>query len=224
MAFFKISRLKYYDGQKIEEYKPKEEQSLYTGREMFMNRSLDDDTDICLVSPYASRKHAVIVHREGLDVFVKDLKSVNGTFVNGKKIEHSVWTQLKNGDVLGIGIDFKTTAEDKEKYFYKLVQVNRRCKATFNDAKTKPTCDTSSNVNNTTLCPDKKTVDNRKQTETPDSLMKTRSGNLYTNSQPESESPNETKTELKKRKPSSQDKSEQPPSKKISLDKTKSQT
>uniref|UniRef100_A0A8D8YYQ8 FHA domain-containing protein n=1 Tax=Cacopsylla melanoneura TaxID=428564 RepID=A0A8D8YYQ8_9HEMI len=178
MAFFKISRLKYYDGQKIEEYKPKEEQSLYTGREMFMNRSLDDDTDICLVSPYASRKHAVIVHREGLDVFVKDLKSVNGTFVNGKKIEHSVWTQLKNGDVLGIGIDFKTTAEDKEKYFYKLVQVNRRCKATFNDAKTKPTCDTSSNVNNTTLCPDKKTVDNRKQTETPDSLMKTRSGNL----------------------------------------------
>uniref|UniRef100_A0A8D8WUX4 Helicase sen1 n=1 Tax=Cacopsylla melanoneura TaxID=428564 RepID=A0A8D8WUX4_9HEMI len=224
MAFFKISRLKYYDGQKIEEYKPKEEQSLYTGREMFMNRSLDDDTDICLVSPYASRKHAVIVHREGLDVFVKDLKSVNGTFVNGKKIEHSVWTQLKNGDVLGIGIDFKTTAEDKEKYFYKLVQVNRRCKATFNDAKTKPTCDTSSNVNNTTLCPDKKTVDNRKQTETPDSLMKTRSGNLYTNSQPELESPNETKTELKKRKPSSQDKSEQPPSKKISLDKTKSQT
>lgn len=67
---------------------------------MFMNRSIDDATDICLVSPIASRKHAIIVHRGDENVEIKDLNTINGTFLNGKKIKQNVWVPLKNNDVL----------------------------------------------------------------------------------------------------------------------------
>lgn len=67
---------------------------------MCMNRSMNDATDIILVSHIASRKHAIIVHRGDLTVEVKDLNTVNGTYVNGKKIKADVWIPLKNDDVL----------------------------------------------------------------------------------------------------------------------------
>ncbi|KAI5749482.1 hypothetical protein M8J76_007664 [Diaphorina citri] len=226
MVFFKISRLKYYDGTKMEEYKPKEEIPLYTGREMFMNRSIDDATDICLVSPIASRKHAIIVHRGDENVEIKDLNTINGTFLNGKKIKQNVWVPLKNNDVLSIGVDFYTTKKDEEKYFFKLVQVNRRCKlnANTNDMKAKPACDNSLIVNNATFktCSPSKNLSVQNGVaadEISDSTMKTRSGNFYGNNSQELGSTENKKEDLKKRKPSSQESSEQPPVKKASLNK-----
>ena len=46
-----------------------------------------------------SRKHAVLVERDG-DFFIEDQGSLNGTFVNRKRVESG---QLEDGDELQIG-------------------------------------------------------------------------------------------------------------------------
>ena len=48
-----------------------------------------------------SRNHAEVIDRNG-QLFVGDMGSSNGTFVNGNKIEKEV--QLKDGDVIGIDV------------------------------------------------------------------------------------------------------------------------
>jgi len=54
------------------------------------------DCDICLAVSGLSRKHATLSqNKDGLWVF--DLNSSNGTFVNGKRIDHA---KLQNGDEL----------------------------------------------------------------------------------------------------------------------------
>ncbi len=57
------------------------------------------DCDIVLESGAVSRHHACIVAREG-DFFVEDLKSRNGTFVNGRAVEGR--QRLEEGDQLSI--------------------------------------------------------------------------------------------------------------------------
>ena len=54
------------------------------------------DCDVVLTSQHASRKHARIVLDDAV-VRVEDLKSSNGTFVNGERVESA---ELKSGDVL----------------------------------------------------------------------------------------------------------------------------
>lgn len=68
---------------------------------MNMNRNNDSETDIQLLSPNASRRHAIILHREGLHLEVKDLNTVNGTYINGTRVEADQWVPLKHNDVLG---------------------------------------------------------------------------------------------------------------------------
>ena len=65
------------------------------------------ECDISILEPSLSRKHAEIYIENG-DLIVEDLGSVNGTYVNAKKIEkHS----LKDGDVLQFqNIRFTVTA------------------------------------------------------------------------------------------------------------------
>ena len=58
--------------------------------------SEDDDTKI-------SRRHAQI-ERGGLKIFVEDLGSLNGTFVNrSQRLEKGAKIELKNGDEVIIG-------------------------------------------------------------------------------------------------------------------------
>jgi hypothetical protein len=57
------------------------------------------DVDVRLALPDVSRRHCRFVYAEGTwQVF--DLKSLNGIFVNGERVEHAT---LHHGDVLGIG-------------------------------------------------------------------------------------------------------------------------
>ena len=58
------------------------------------------DCEIFLDDVTVSRKHAVLVKRDN-GFFVEDLGSLNGTFVNRRRIEAE--TQLENGDELQIG-------------------------------------------------------------------------------------------------------------------------
>ena len=58
------------------------------------------DCEIFLDDVTVSRRHAVLVQRDG-HFFIEDLGSLNGTFVNRRRIEAE--TQLENGDELQIG-------------------------------------------------------------------------------------------------------------------------
>ena len=61
------------------------------------------DNDIVLTNTSVSGMHAeIFVNEEGI-VFLTDLGSTNGTFINGNKIEGSVL--LKKGDILRFGAD-----------------------------------------------------------------------------------------------------------------------
>ena len=63
------------------------------------------DIDLSPYQAYAngvSRLHAVI-KREASHIFLMDLDSANGTYVNGKRINPNVEHTLKNGDVVALG-------------------------------------------------------------------------------------------------------------------------
>ena len=58
-----------------------------------------------------SRKHCAILIKEGRAI-IQDLKSRNGTFVNGKQLPENKAKVLKNGDVLRIGkLEFEVVIE-----------------------------------------------------------------------------------------------------------------
>ena len=58
------------------------------------------ECDIQLPSNMVSRRHAKVT-RAGQDIFIEDLGSGNGTFLNGKRLETS--TKLKGNDRLKFG-------------------------------------------------------------------------------------------------------------------------
>ena len=58
------------------------------------------DNEVVIVSKRASREHAHI-RRDGRRVFLDDLGSTNGTFLNGERVLGSV--QLRDGDEISIG-------------------------------------------------------------------------------------------------------------------------
>ena len=63
------------------------------------------DIDLAPYKAYASgvsRLHAVLRH-EGKQLFIRDLGSSNGTFVNGKRLKENVDTSVSHGDVLSLG-------------------------------------------------------------------------------------------------------------------------
>jgi pSer/pThr/pTyr-binding forkhead associated (FHA) protein len=70
------------------------------------------EADISLPNTKVSRLHAEIKSWDG-DYVVKDLKSRNGTFVNGTRVEVST---LKVGDIIRVGdVDFHFEKESQNK-------------------------------------------------------------------------------------------------------------
>jgi pSer/pThr/pTyr-binding forkhead associated (FHA) protein len=79
-------------------------------KEIIVGRS--SDLDMVLVEEMVSRKHARISY-ENDSVFIEDLGSTNGTFVNGEKVKRA---QLKEGDRVLIGTSIlKVIAAEGEK-------------------------------------------------------------------------------------------------------------
>jgi pSer/pThr/pTyr-binding forkhead associated (FHA) protein len=58
------------------------------------------ENDMVIEEPHVSGFHARLVQRDGR-VFIEDLGSTNGTFVNGKRVRQPM--QLTTGDVLQFG-------------------------------------------------------------------------------------------------------------------------
>ncbi|MFQ5575511.1 MAG: FHA domain-containing protein [Anaerolineae bacterium] len=66
---------------------------------VFPDLDLSDDE---AVAKSVSRRHASILI-EGETIIVKDLGSVNGTFINGKRLQPYLSGPLKDGDILQLG-------------------------------------------------------------------------------------------------------------------------
>ena len=58
-----------------------------------------EENDLCINSKYVSRQHAIL-ERHGAEVFVTDLGSTNGTYVNSQPIQDSVLIQR---DIISVG-------------------------------------------------------------------------------------------------------------------------
>ncbi len=76
----------------VQEFYDLTEQTTTIGRRKY--------NSIQLLDKYISSNHAKIVMDEG-EYFLEDLESVNGTYLNGTKIEDVV--KLKKGDRIGVG-------------------------------------------------------------------------------------------------------------------------
>ncbi len=77
-----------------------EERDIVFGEKTLIQIGRDQTNDVVLPSPSVSRFHAQ-VERVGQRYRVEDLRSSNGTFVNGERIEGSVW--LKSEDTIRVG-------------------------------------------------------------------------------------------------------------------------
>lgn len=72
---------------------------LYEGRPPFeVGRA--HDADVLLRDAEVSRRHARVESRNGI-VFLDDLGSRNGTFLNGKRLREAL--ELRNGDAVDVG-------------------------------------------------------------------------------------------------------------------------
>jgi len=80
---------------------------VFRGREIVFGRH--NTCDQVLDYPMISQRHTRL-YRSGQQLFVEDLGSANGTFVNGTRIHHPV--PIKSGDVIGLGsFTFTLTAD-----------------------------------------------------------------------------------------------------------------
>lgn len=99
---------------------------LYPDREILVGRS--SDLDMVLVEDMVSRKHAKI-SISGDQIFIQDLGSTNGSFVNGEKIRRA---RLKEGDRILIGtsiikvvsVDSEGTTENADEAKRRMAQVS----------------------------------------------------------------------------------------------------
>jgi hypothetical protein len=84
--------------------KESEDSTLYFkpgGRRLSVGRATD--CDLSLPHPSVSKIHAaILMNREGT-LLVSDTGSVNGTYINGRRINYGEARQLEDGDVVGFG-------------------------------------------------------------------------------------------------------------------------
>ena len=84
----------------------------FTGQEIIVDHDLlvgrGQDADLVLQAAEVSRKHAALVLKDD-QLWVQDLNSSNGTFVNDLRIEQDV--QLQEGDIVQFaGLKFSVLA------------------------------------------------------------------------------------------------------------------
>jgi hypothetical protein len=97
---------------------------LRMNREIIIGRS--SDLDMVLVEDMVSRRHAKIQTTE-TDIFIQDLGSTNGTFVNGEKISRS---RLNEGDRILVGTSIiKVVGVDSSSTHHSEAEARRQLEA-----------------------------------------------------------------------------------------------
>jgi hypothetical protein len=94
-------------GQRLQQYSNRKDCMLMFGNKTFpmvskITLGRGSENTVVINNSLASRRHAVIQKIKDV-YFICDLKSTNGTFVNGKKINADKYVKLKPGDTITIG-------------------------------------------------------------------------------------------------------------------------
>ncbi|HOE80400.1 MAG TPA: FHA domain-containing protein [Smithellaceae bacterium] len=66
-----------------------------------------------VIDNQAVSSHHAIIERQGDQLFIEDLKSLNGTFLNGRTVKRS---EIFNGDVIVVGIHALEIQIDKDRF------------------------------------------------------------------------------------------------------------
>ena len=74
-----------------------------TQKEFYLVGRQKDLCDIYLENETVSRKHAVIQHKDTGEIFVYDLGSTHGTFLNKRLLPHKEYVKINMGDMLRFG-------------------------------------------------------------------------------------------------------------------------
>jgi 3',5'-cyclic-nucleotide phosphodiesterase len=85
----------------------------FAGEVVFVGRSAKNDIQI--LDDSISRKHLKIFRIEK-SFFVEDLKSTNGTFVNGNSVEPGEGQQISDGDIISLGTSLIRVSESLSKH------------------------------------------------------------------------------------------------------------
>ncbi len=94
-------------GQRLQKYSHQKENMLMFGNKSYpmvskITLGRGSTNTIVIDNSLASRQHAIIQKIKDA-YFICDMKSTNGTFLNGKKIKPDKYVKLKQGDVITIG-------------------------------------------------------------------------------------------------------------------------
>ena len=94
-------------GQRLNQFSHKKENMLFFGNKSIpmvskITLGRGSGNTIVIDNSLASRQHAIIQKIKDT-YFICDLKSTNGTFLNGKKIKPDKYVKLKPGDIITIG-------------------------------------------------------------------------------------------------------------------------
>ncbi len=85
---------------------------------------------IAFKSKVVSRAHAEIWMDNGGAVLVRDTQSASGTFLNRTRVSGK-WCELRDGDVLQVGVDYQGGLEDVYKAVKMRVEVGREPETAF---------------------------------------------------------------------------------------------
>lgn len=93
------------------------------------------ESDIQLCDNYASRSH-FILWQSGKKFFLKDLGSVNGTFVNGYRVRPGITVEVKSGYAVVAGMSMICLGAEESGSVYAFLESVEPCSQGEDDAST----------------------------------------------------------------------------------------
>ena len=74
-----------------------------TKKSFYLVGRQEDICDVYLENPTISRKHAIIQHKDTGEIFLYDMGSTHGTYVNKKAVQPNQYVKLKPNDMIKFG-------------------------------------------------------------------------------------------------------------------------
>jgi predicted component of type VI protein secretion system len=93
------------------------------------------DNDIQIHDEFVSRNH-IVIWKSGSRYFLKDLKSINGTFVNGHRVPFGVTVEVKSGTAIVLGMSMICLGVKGSEIIYAFLEPVGLCDQSENDTPT----------------------------------------------------------------------------------------